>query len=276
MPKHPAEVFGYRINVQSREARKARKRHWCPFANQKCDKKSRLIRYPMGVCSAQYGAKVIALCPKRFLQDHTVFRDIADHYFGGSNDLLIFSEVALRDVGTFDYVMVKHEPMSSEIQDFAIIEFQTGQTTGTGELVRGLQDFLSGHGLEGENYGFGLNLADIWKRSLTQILNKGIVVERWRQKIYWVVQEPVYQDLLGRYSLKAMTYHQSHATVFALYDLKPVGSRYDLFRTQIESSTTDHLFEAFRNNPRIPSKDDFVDKLGRKLKARLGLKLKPG
>lgn len=30
---------------------------------------------------------------------------------------------------------VKHKPMSPEIEDFAAIEFQTGQTTGTGQLV---------------------------------------------------------------------------------------------------------------------------------------------
>jgi len=207
------------------------------------------------------------------LQDSTVFKDIADHYFHSRSDLLVFSEVGLRGVGTFDYVMVKHKPLSSEIEDFILIEFQTGQTTGTGKLVKALQDFMRGKDVGGENYEFGLNLADIWKRSFTQILNKGIVLEHWGQKIYWVVQEPVYQDLLHRYNLNAMTFNPKHRIVFAIYDLRRIDAKYGLFQTRIESSTTDALFAAFRNNPDIPSKDAFIEKLRQKLRARVELKL---
>jgi hypothetical protein len=207
------------------------------------------------------------------LQDNSVFMDIADHYFNTRNDLLIFSEVVLTDIGTFDYVMVKHKPLSNDIEDFVIIEFQTGQTTGTGELINALKDFMKKKTVEGKSYNFGLNLADIWKRSFTQILNKGIVLEHWGHKIYWVVQEPVYQDLLDRYNLNGMKYNQDNKTVFMIYDMKPAGNKYELFQTRIESSTTDELFKAFRNNPNIPSKNDFIDKLKNKLRDNLALKL---
>ncbi len=227
----------------------------------------------MGVCSVRYGDQTIALSPRRFLQDSTVFKDIADHYFDSRSDLLVFGEVGLRDVGTFDYVMVKHKPFSSEIEDFVVIEFQTGQTTGTGKLVKALTDFMRDKGVKGKNYEFGLNLADIWKRSFTQILNKGIVLERWGHKIYWVVQEPVYQNLLDRYNLNGMTYNSKHKVIFAIYDLRHVGDKYELFRTRIESSSTDDLFDAFRNNPDVPSQDAFIEKLRQKLRARMELKL---
>lgn len=271
MAKHPAEVFGYPLDVTSAQVQHDRKRYWCPFVDQECNKKSRLIPYPMGVCSVQYGDKTIALSPRRFLQDSIVFKDIADHHFNSRSDLLLFSEVGLSNVGTSDYVMVKHKPLSSDIEDFVIIEFQTGQTTGTGKLVKALKDFMQGEDVKGKNYRFGLNLADIWKRSFTQILNKGIVLEQWGHKIYWVVQEPVYQDLLDRYNLNGMSYNPKHRIVFAIYDLRRVGDKYELFQTRIESSTTDDLFEAFRNNPNIPSKDGFIEKLKRKLRARMEL-----
>lgn len=109
MAKHPAEVFGYPVWVSSAKARAARNTHWCPFADKHCDKKSRLIDYPMGVCSVQFGENVVALSPNRFLQDKTVFQDIADHYFNDRNNLLVFSEVGLKGVGNFDFVMVKHK-----------------------------------------------------------------------------------------------------------------------------------------------------------------------
>ena len=117
-------------------------------------------------------------------------------------------------------------------------------------------------------------MADIWKRSFTQILNKGIVLEKWGHKIYWVVQEPVYQNLLDRYNLNGMRYNKEHSTVFAIYDLKGNRGKYELYRTKIESSTIDNLFKAFRNNPNIPSEDVFVAKLEDKIKAKIHLKLR--
>ena len=273
MTKHPAELFGYPLRLVSRLPKKGHKKYWCPFVDNKCNKQSRLIRYPMGVCSVQYGDEIIALCPRRFLQNDIVFKDIADHYFKTRNDLVVFSEIGLSQTGTFDYVMVKHKPFSSDIDDFVIIEFQTGQTTGTGQLVQALKDCLKGEDIKGTAYGFGLNLADIWKRSFTQILNKGIVLEKWGHKIYWVVQEPVYQDFLNRYNFKDMNYNTKHKTVFATYDLRQESDKYELLRTRVESSTIDDLFHAFRSNPNIPSKDTFVNKLKGKLKAKMELKL---
>jgi len=273
MTKHPAEVFGYPLGSVSSLPKKGHKKYWCPFADNKCNKQSRLIRYPMGVCSVRYGDETIALCPRRFLQNNIVFKDIADHYFKTRNDLVVFSEIGLSQTGTFDYVMVKHKPFSSDIEDFVIIEFQTGQTTGTGQLVQALKDCLKGKDIKDKTYGFGLNLADIWKRTFTQILNKGIVLEKWGHKIYWVVQEPVYQNFLNRYNLNDMHYHDECTTVFAIYDLRQDSEKCELFQTRIESSTIDDLFHAFRSNPNIPSKDTFINKLKGKLKAKMELKL---
>ncbi|MCD4717059.1 MAG: hypothetical protein K8R45_10000 [Desulfobacterales bacterium] len=274
MAKHPAEIFGYPFKEVSNLPKKGRKKHWCPFADDKCNKQSRLIKYPMGVCSVQYGDNIIALCPRRFLQNNIVFKNIADHYFKTRNDLVVFSEIGLSQTGTFDYVMVKHKPFSSDIEDFVVVEFQTGQITGTGQLVQGLKDCMKGEDIEGNSYGFGLNLADIWKRSFTQILNKGIVLENWGHKIYWVVQEPVYQDFLNRYNLNGMAYNDDHSTVFVIYDIKQHPEKHELFQTRMESSTIDDLFRAFRNNSNIPSKETFLNKLKAKLEGKMELKLK--
>jgi len=271
--KLPAEIFGRPIEQKPDKPTKVKRRYWCPFVNQKCNKQSRLIKFPMGVCSVKYGEQIIALCPRRFLQDNIVFKNIADHYFNTRHDLLVFSEVGLPNVGTFDYVMVKHKPFSSEIEDFVIIEFQTGQTTNTGNLVKALKDFMRGEDINGKTYNFGLNLADIWKRSFTQVLNKGIILEHWGNKIYWVIQELVYRNLLDRYNLHGMGFKQSHKTIFYTHDLLMKVNEYTLSPIRVESSTTDNLFKAFRNNPNIPSKGDFICKLENKLRAKMELKL---
>ncbi len=269
MPRHPAEIFGYPVDSRTRDAARCRANHWCPFLDQECDKKSRLIDYPMGVCSVEYDADVVALCPKRFLQGKTVFADIAVHHFAGLDNLVVFGEVSVRGaahLGRFDYVIARHEPLGVRLDDFVAVEIQTGQTTNTGRLVRALQDFVAGTKITEASYRFGLNMADIWKRAFTQILTEGIVLERWGHKIFWVVQEPIYRDLEARYRLGSLPYDDSHATVFVLYDLKRAGNSYELQQTRILSSTVDGLFDAFRTNLHVPAKRRFVEKLEKDLK----------
>lgn len=272
MAKRPAEVFGYPVDVGTAEAIDSRERTWCPFVEELCSKPSRLIDYPMGVCSAEYEGDVVALCPKRFLEKKKVFMDIGDHHFGSRENLVVFQEIGVPGaphLGRFDHVMVRHEPLGTQIEDFVAVELQTGQTTYTGRLVAALEDFMGGKQVRERTYGFGLNMADIWKRAFTQILTEGIALERWGHKVFWVIQEPVFRDFEHRYQLQGLGYHDSHTTVFVLYDLRRVADRYELAGTRMRSSTVDDLFQAFRTNLDVPPKDDFVKKLQRDLKARI-------
>lgn len=276
MAKYPSEIFGYPHFNSGKQAQETRSRHWCPFVDKRCYKQSRLLDYPFGVCSAHVNGNEVALCPRRFLDGHTVFTDIAQHHFGTTSDILVFPEVRLGKIGSFDFVMVKHEPMSAEIADFAVVEFQTGQTTGTGQLVQGLRDYLAGQRIAYRSYRFGLNLYDIWKRTFTQILNKGVILESWRKKIYWVVQESVYADLATRYNLQTLTLDPQNATLFALYGLQTQGQRFAVVSSRLVSASIDQLFAAFRNNPNIPSEEDFVHTLKCKIEGQAHLSLHLG
>ncbi len=273
MAKRPAEVFGFSIFDSGKNAKDARVKHWCPFVDEVCFKQSRLIDYPMGVCSVEYGSDIVAICPRRFLEKQKVFEEIADKKFGSRDNLVVFSEVRLESVGTFDFVMVKHKPMSTEVEDFAVIEFQTGQTTGTGKLVQGLKDVMAGDDLSGRSYAFGLNIADVWKRSFTQVLNKGIVLEAWERSIYWVVQEEVLGYLLKKYHLDDMGLSPEHSTVFLTYQLTGGDPSYSLVKSHLRSASIDSLFLAFRNNPVVTSRMEFEKVLTGKLYANLGFRL---
>ena len=276
MAKYPSEMFGYPHSNKTGEATDARRKHWCPFVDKVCYKQSRLIKYPFGVCSAHVNGNEIALCPRRFLEDHTVFTDIALHHFKTVHDILVFREIGLENVGSFDFVMVKHKPMTLEVDDFIAIEFQTGQTTGTGKLVQGLKDYVNGIDVSQKTYGFGLNLYDVWKRTFTQILNKGVIMENWGKKIFWVVQEPVYKNFETRYNLQNLEYHLEHSTVFALYDLNGSGETFNLLASRKTSASMDQLFGAFRNNPNIPSITTFHDSLKRKIETESHISLHLG
>lgn len=125
-----------------------------------------MIPYPMGICSVNHSNKKAIICPHRFLENNTVFQDIAVSAFGSVNNVLLFSEVKLTDIGSFDFVLVKHKPLSSKIEDFCIIEFQSDSTTGTGKLVEAMKDFMNGQNITEKHYPFGLNTYNTIKLSL--------------------------------------------------------------------------------------------------------------
>ncbi len=270
MSKYPSEMFGYYWKNTSKAASTAREKRLCPFVDKSCYKKSRLVSYPFGVCSAHVDESDIALCPRRFLDSATVFRDIAKAHFGTVDNILIFSEVGLKGIGNFDFVMVKHRPLSNVVEDFAVIEFQTGQTTSTGKLVEGFTDFMMNRTIpKAASYNFGINYYDIWKRTFAQILNKGIILEKWNRKIFWVIQQPIFDYFLNKYRLGKLDYHKKHSSVFAIYDLKPTGDKLVLGLTEIVSSTVDDLFNAFRKNDDIPPVELFINRLQEKVNSEI-------
>jgi hypothetical protein len=59
---------------------------------------------------------------------------------------------------------------------------------------------------------------------------------------------------------------------FALYDLVPQSARLVFERQRFVSTTVDEVYQAMRNNPGLPNKDNFLATLNSKLKARLNLK----
>ncbi len=262
--RYPAEVFGFPVENRGSKVEAIRQAHQCPFVNVRCNKKSRLIPYPMDVCSVHINEHVVAICPRRFLENHTVFKDIATDYFGSTNNLILFREVGLRDVGSFDYVLVHHKPMSSEVDDFVVIEFQTDQTTSTGKLVQALEDFMSGRNVGTTHYSFGMNTYDTLKRSYTQMINKGVVMEQWGQRIYWVLQRYVFDNMVHRYH-PAFTPGSSATHVFAVYDLIRSEETYTLTLQEYVSASVDALFAALRQNTSIPEKDQFIARLEAKI-----------
>lgn len=271
----PAEIFGYPVRNRSRAAENARRRHRCPFMEQQCDKKSRLVDFPFGVCSVEYRGEVRAICPRRFEERRPdgnvarVLEDVARHYFGNTNNIVVFPEVRLPNVGNIDYVIVRHKPMQPEVDDFIAVEFQSDSTSNTGELVRSIRDFFAGSDVSAESYRFGSNTYDSIKRAMTQLMNKGIVYEAWGSKCYWVIQEYIYANLVSRYGFKVSGYEPGQASRFALYDIVPNRGRLSLRPTRFISTSVDEVYQAMRNNPSLPAKDAFVSNLNDKLRLTL-------
>lgn len=275
----PAEIFGYPVLNRSDEATSTRERHWCPFQDRRCNKKSRLITFPFGVCSAEHSGKVHIICPHRFDEQGSidsvskVLEDISGHYFGSLDNIVAFSEVRLPGIGNVDFVLVQHKPMKPEVEDFVSVEYQADSTTSTGGLVQGIRDFFDdADGFQDTSYGFGMNTYDSIKRAVTQLINKGVVYESWNAKCYWVMQEYIYENLISRYGLKSTGFSDRHASRFALYNLAEDKDELRLQHSRYISTSVDEVYQAMRNNPNIPDKDNFVSHLNTKLRLSLSMR----
>jgi hypothetical protein len=273
----PAEIFGYSIDNLSQDAQLIRTKHWCPFLNNRCQKKSRLLEYPFGVCSVERQGEIYTTCPRRFEEQGSiegvsrVLEDVVLHYFGDFHNTLVFSEVQLPNIGNIDYVLVRHKPMKAVVEDFVAVEFQSDSTTSTGGLVQGIRDFFEGHDLREQTYTFGMNTYDTIKRSMTQLFNKGIVYETWNTHCYWVIQEYIYANLIRRYGFKPEGFSPQHASRFALYNLVKNNDRFTLTPGRFISTSVDEVYQAMRNNPGLPDKDKFIQTLNAKLHAKLNV-----
>ncbi|MEW5958316.1 MAG: NotI family restriction endonuclease [Chloroflexota bacterium] len=271
----PAEIFGYPIGNKSDEAQDARQRQWCPFINKPCDKRSGLVDYPLGVCSVEHQKEFSAICPHRFEEQGTiqgipqVLEDIVLHYFGDLDNIVPFSGIKLPYVGMINYILIRYKPIKAEIDDFVMVEFQPNSVSEIKRVVQARHDFAAGLDIRDQNYSFSINTYDTFKRLIPQLLNKGIVYEAWNIKGYWVIQERVYANLVKQYGFKESGYSPEHASRLALYNLAPLDDRLILTPSRYISTIVDEVYQIMRNNPGLPSKDEFVQILNTKLRAKL-------
>ena len=119
-----------------------------------------------------------------------------------------------------------------------------------------------------------MNTYDSIKRTITQLMNKGIVYESWNTKCYWVIQEYMYANLVNRYGIKLNGFSANDASRFALYELVRDDDSIELRFNRFVSTTVDEVYQAMRNKPGMPDKDEFVDRLAAKLRLKLSVQMK--
>lgn len=198
------EIFGYPPNCQSDEAKRAREQRKCPFKGGECTKLKQSAK--TAICSIRYKADGFeaetawATCANRLAAELPAVIPIQ---FGDrANEAQLVREVKIKDPAmSFDGVVVLVEADGSV--QFAGIEAQAIDTRGG--AVKPLWDaYVDGAAdLWTERYGgkrptFGVNSANVWKRLLPQIINKGRMYVDWETKLYVIVQETLLQFIRRR------------------------------------------------------------------------------
>ncbi len=278
-PKVPhkiaAEVFGREISQFKNKAviqQIIKEGYISPYTGKKFKKVSRLLEYPMGIDVIYWKGVPVIIDPDRFLQDNIIFRDIANKFMSGEDNVIRIPEVRLKRIGSFDFVLCKHEPLGSRIRDFVITEIQSDSTTGTGNLVQNLKDIME-KGLEGtkSSYAFGMNTYNTIKLSFVQMLKKGVVAEGWNKNIVWVMQDFVFQNMIARFEIPENEFSESKRTHYFIYSLvmnEKLG-RHVLKLSSVHSYNMAELRRAFDADRTLPSLEQFQQALERRVAANL-------
>lgn len=205
------EIFGYPTDCDSPEARDARENARCPFKGGACTKL--LGPAQTAICSLRYKAHGFesetawATCANRLAAELPAVIPLA---FPDDEDRAqLVREVKIKTPDmTFDGVVVVVEP-DGAVQ-FVGIEAQAIDTRG-GKVKPLWTAYAEGRPDRWqEDYGgkrptFGVNTANVWKRLLPQIINKGRMYVDWETQLYVIVQETLLQFIRRRMHLHELS-----------------------------------------------------------------------
>ncbi len=243
-----------------------------PFTWIPSKKQSRLINYPFAVDSVYWNDKVVIIDPVRFLQDKIIFRDIAKNIWWTEENVIPLSEVKLKNIWSFDFVLVKHKKFSYEIEDFCLIEIQSDSTTWTWELVKNYKDlFEKWYEKINPPYKFWMNTYNTIKLSFMQMLIKWMVAEKWGKHINWVMQDFVFDNMLNRFDIWKNPYTNEKNTHYFIYWMQRKNEA-DIFHLNLESKHSYDVTElkrAFDSERDLPTLDYFMNILKKRLISQL-------
>ena len=222
----------------------------CPFLGKGCYKTRKSNpETAIGTCTVLHGRSRIPvlICPARLLEKGQIFTDclhlLALHEPG--NELHVVSEVQIPG-GSVDYFFVSAR--NDDIADFAGIELQTLDTTGTVWPER--QRLLRSLGLprkdsaENITRGFGMNWKMTAKTTLVQMHHKVRTFENLRKKLVLVLQDVLMNYMIGEFDFAHLRDPASngHSMHFHVYDIEQRSDNsYGLFLSGRRSTDGDGI-----------------------------------
>ena len=187
-----AEVFGYLIGDQSKEALRYRSHRLCPFNNKVPNCTKDKAKNPLGVCSVFHDSSPVITCPVRFRENWLITDDASSFFFDDGTSWSSLTEVRLNDAngksaGNIDIVLVAYDD-NGKILNFGALEIQAVYISGNvrdpfeyymkNPKSRGQMDWSTQ-----PNYSRPDYLSSSRKRLAPQLLFKGGILHSWQKKI---------------------------------------------------------------------------------------------
>ena len=193
--KRPVEIFGYDSDssLNDKAFKLAIKQQYCRYIKSTCVKPRKSEpTTKVGICTLGASTpndktmKPVIICPQRF-KEETVFESIRQKYLFGWKNVKWISEVNIGVGGSIDYVAVE-VGNKGEIKDFLCVELQAAGTTGS--PYPAVQEIISLGKFSANTYNYGINWANEFSKTMMQqAYKKGKILESWKRKIVFVVQD---------------------------------------------------------------------------------------
>lgn len=260
---YPAEIFGFPPSNASKTALRVRKDYACPFIGQKCTKQSRLLSYPLGICSAWHLGTPRIICPNRFYFLNKVLLKEISKLFLNKETIEVVPEVRLEGFGNVDWVGL-YRDANDRIADFCGVEVASDSTTQTGELVRAMEDFIKKGKIQ-ERYTYGMNTYNTIKLSFTQVMFKGQVFEKWGKRYIWLLQDALLDNIVERFNLVLSEGYKDNQIIF--YSVRMNLNKQNLFEISLKkiySTRIEDLVKVFKQTEMLPM-DEFIQAIRRRL-----------
>lgn len=193
MPRtHPlAEVFGFPLDNQGKEAKRYRDKKLCPFNNKVPNCTKDKANDPLGVCSVFEGDTIAITCPVRFRQNWVIADDAAEFFFPKAAKWTSLTEVRLKDkkdksAGNIDLVLVSYDDRG-KVTDFGALEIQAVYISGN--VRKPFEYYMhdpanrANMNWKNQQYWPGPDyLSSSRKRLAPQLIFKGGILNAWKKK----------------------------------------------------------------------------------------------
>ena len=262
-----AEVFGYKAENRSSEARSARERKWCPFRDVPCTKDS--ARDPLGVCSLVDENGLVITCPNRFRERGTLFDDAAAFAFGSRDRTTVIPEVPfLRStvgsakLGKIDFVICKHQ--EGQLVDFCALEVQAVYMSGASMRPEFAHYMETGEVTEPHGERHADYRSSSHKRLMPQLMVKVPALRRWGKKLIIAVHD----DFFGWLPDCPVVDPSNAELTWLVYRAEDQGNRYHLaLKETVPTTLEDAVTSLTAAVP--PPRKEFEEELQAELAKRL-------
>lgn len=269
--KYPIEVFGYDFEDHSKSAKLAFKQQYCKYIKGTCVKPRKSEPHiKVGICSL--GSSVnkskeiypVIICPQRF-KEESMFETIRQKYLSDWKNVKWIQEVNIGVGGNVDYVAVEVDEFDV-IKDFLCVEIQAAGTTGTPYPY--VKELLQDGHYSGKTYTYGINWANEFSKTMMQqAYKKGKIVEYWKRKIVFVVQN-LAMDYLQATSdcSKLEDYNAEYPVDFCSFNLVWKNSKWTLEFDNIKSTTIEGVNKIIggASVSEYPTEEEFIKNIVRK------------
>lgn len=224
--KKPTEVFCYDCDkyLGRKSFELAIKQQYCKYLKSTCcNPRKSEPQIKVGICSV--GATLsgdviqpIIICPQRF-KNEIVFETIRQKYLSHWKNVKWISEVNIGIGGSIDYVAIELD-RRGQIDDFLCVEIQAAGTTGS--PYPAVKELIKNGSFISKNYSYGINWANEFSKTMMQqAYKKGKILERWRRKIIFVVQDVAIKYLQSATDCSLLTSYSSKLPVdFCTFKMK--------------------------------------------------------